>query len=113
MKDPKPFLILSKKNTSSSSRVGPFSYHLGCGYTRDEDGTLADPRKYVGKNLESYNKRFGEKPKKTRPLLVAGDHQEIDISEFWDQDQIKLYQTIDGQLIWLAGLGDLTLLSMS
>ena len=33
--------------------VGPISYHLGCGYTRDEDGALvADPRKNVEKILK-------------------------------------------------------------
>ena len=32
--------------------VGPINYHLGCGYTRDEDGTLvADPRKMLRKYL--------------------------------------------------------------
>ena len=34
-------------------------------------------------------------------------------NEFYDQDQIKQYQTIIGQLIWITGLGDLILLSMS
>ena len=48
---------------------------------------------------------FGEKLKKTRTPLVAGDHPEIDLSEFCDQDQIKEYQTIIGQLIWITGLG--------
>ena len=48
---------------------------------------------------------FGEKPKKTRTPLVAGDHPENDLSDFCHQDQIKEYQTIDGQLIWLSGLG--------
>ena len=47
---------------------------------------------------------FGEKPKKTRTPLVAGDHPETDLSELCDQDLIKQYQTIAGQLIWLAGL---------
>ena len=48
---------------------------------------------------------FGEKPKKTRTQLVAGDHPEIDLSEFYDQEQIKQYQTIVGQLVWLTRLG--------
>ena len=56
---------------------------------------------------------FGEKQKKTRTPLVARDHPEIDFSEFCDQDQIKQYQTIVGQQILLAGLGDLTLQYMS
>ena len=86
--------------------VGLLCYHLGCGYTRDEDGTLvADPRKYVDKIPESYEKMFGEKPKKARPPLEAGDHPETDLSEFCDEDQITQYQTIVGQLIWLTGLG--------
>ena len=57
------------------------------------------------KILESYKKMFGNKPKKTRTPLVAGDHPENDLSEFCDQDQIKQHQTIVGQLIWLSGLG--------
>ena len=86
--------------------VGPINYHLGCGYTRDEDGALvADPRKYVEKIFESYEKTFGEKPKKSRTPLVGGDHPESDTSDFCDHDQIKQYQTIVGQLIWLSGLG--------
>ena len=48
---------------------------------------------------------FGNKPKKTRTPLVAGDHPENDLSEFCDKDQIKQHQTIVGQLIWLSGLG--------
>ena len=83
---------LKEKYKPKLKGVGPLSYHLGCKYTRDEDGTLvADPRKYVDKILESYEKAFAEKPKKTRTPLVAGE--------------IKEYQTIVGQLIWLSGLG--------
>ena len=48
---------------------------------------------------------LGEKPKKTRTLLVAGDNPENDLSDFCDQDQTKEYQTIVGQLIWFSGLG--------
>ena len=35
---------------------------------------------------------------------MGGDHPESDTSDFCDQDQTKQYQTIVGQLIWLAGL---------
>ena len=62
MKDPQALKGVYKLKLKG---VGPLSYHLGCGYTRDEDGTLvADPRKNVDKILESYEKMFGEKPKK-------------------------------------------------
>ena len=107
MKDPKSFCItLKEKYKLKLKGVGPINYQLGCGYTRDEDGTLvAYPRKYVEKILESYENTLGEKPKKTKTPLVGGDHPESDISDFCDQDQIKQYQTIVGQLIWLSGLG--------
>ena len=35
---------------------------------------------------------------------MARDHPENDLYEFCDQDQIKQYQTIVGQLSWLSGL---------
>ena len=73
---------LKEKYKIKLNGVDPISYHLGCGYTRDEDGTLvADPK---------------EKPKKTRTTLVAGHHPENDLSDFHDQDPIKEYQTIVG-----------------
>ena len=59
----------------------------------------------LGKFLSLMKKMFGEKPRKTRTPLVAGDHPENDLSDFCNQDQIKEYQTIVGQLIWLSGLG--------
>ena len=104
MKDPNSFCDrLKEKYKLKLKGVGPISYHLGCVYIRDEDGTLvADPRKYVEKILESYEKMFGEKTKKTRTPLMAGDHPESDLSEFCNQDQIKQYQTIVGQLNWLS-----------
>ena len=107
MKDPKSFCdTLKEKYKLKLKGVGPINYHLGCGYTRDEDGTLvADPRKYVEKIIESYEKPFVEKPKKAKTPLVGGNHPESDTSDFRDQDQIKQYQTIVGQLIWLSGLG--------
>ena len=53
MKDPKSFCdTLKEKYKLKLKGVGPINYHLGCGYTRDEDGNLvADPRKYVEKIL--------------------------------------------------------------
>ena len=106
MKDPKSICdTLKEKYKLKLKGVGPINYHIGCGYTRDDDGTLVtDPRKYVEKILESYEKTFGEKPKKTKAVLGGGDHPESDTS-FCDQDLTKQYQTIVGQLIWLAGLG--------
>ena len=107
MQDPQAFCeTLKEKYKLKLKGVGPINYPLLYEYTRDEDGTLlADPRKYVGKILEFYEKMFGGKPKKTRTPLVAGDHAENDLSDSCDQDQIKEYPTIVGQLIWLTGQG--------
>ena len=65
MKDPTSFCdTLKEKYKLKLKGVSPINYHLGFGYTRDEDGTLvADPRKYVEKILESYEMTFGEKTK--------------------------------------------------
>ena len=51
MKHPQSFCDTLKEDYKLKLKgVGPLSYHLGCGYTRDEDGTLvADTRKYVDK----------------------------------------------------------------
>ena len=64
MKDPKSFCdTLKEKYKLKLKGVGPINYHLGCGYTRDEDGTLvADPRKYVKKYL-NHMKNFWRKTK--------------------------------------------------
>ena len=86
--------------------VGPLEYHLGCTYKKDPDGTLAaDPRRYVNKILESYERMFKEKPRKSRPPLEGGDHPELDTSELCDDHQTKKFQTLIGQLQWLISLG--------
>ena len=86
--------------------VGPLEYHLGCTYKKDPDRTLAaDPRRYVNKILESYERMFKEKPSKSRPPLEGGDHLELDTSELCDDHQTKQFQTLIGHLQWLISLG--------
>ena len=59
MKDPQVFCDTLMEEYKLKG-VGPLSYHPGCGYIRDQDGALvADPRKYVGKILESCQKCLG------------------------------------------------------
>ena len=61
-KDPKSFCgTLKEKHKLKLKGVGAMSYHLGCGYTRDEDGTLvADPRSMLKRYL-NHMKRCLEK----------------------------------------------------
>ena len=106
-KDPQAFCNeLKKKYNVKLNGVGPLEYHLGCTYKKDPDGTLAaDPRRYVNKILESYERMFKEKPRKSRPPLEGGDHPELDTSELCDDHQTKQFQTLIGQLQWLISLG--------
>jgi hypothetical protein len=44
--------------------VGPLTYHLGCNYFQDKDGTLCyGPRKYVSKKIGQFGSMFGCKPR--------------------------------------------------
>ena len=97
-KDPQAFCHeLKKKYNLKLKGVGPLEYHLGCTYKKDPDGTLAaDPRRYVNKILESYERMFKEKPRKSRPPLEGGDHPELDTSELCDEHQTKQFQTLIG-----------------
>ena len=70
-KDPQALCdVLKKKDNLNLKGVGPLEYHLGCTYKKDPDGTLStDPRRCVNKILESYERMFKEKPRKSRPPL--------------------------------------------
>ena len=86
---------LKKRYNLKLIGVGPLEYRLGCTYKKDPDGTLAtDPRRYVNKILESYERMFKEKPRKSRPPLEGGDHPELDTSELCDEHQTKQFQTL-------------------
>ena len=106
-KDPQAFCNeLKEKYNLKLKGVGPLEYHLGCTYKKDPDGTLAaDPRRYVNKILESYERMFNKKPRKSRPPLEGGDHPELDTSELCDDHQTKQFQTLIGQLQWHISLG--------
>ena len=106
-KDPQAFCNELKKGYNLKPKgVGSLEYHLGCTYKKDPDGTLAaDPRSYVNKILESYERMFKEKPRKSRPPLEGGDHPEFHTPELCDEHQTNQFQTLVGQLQWLISLG--------
>ena len=106
-KDPQAFCHeLKKRYNLKLKGVGPLEYHLGCTYKKDPDGTLAaDPRRYVNKILESYERMFKEKPRKSRPPLEEGDYPELHTPELCDEHQTNQFQTLVGQLQWLISLG--------
>ena len=65
----------------------PMSYHLGCDFGRDEDGTMHfSPKEHIEKMEECYCSMFGSKPKLTfMSPLEKGDHPELDNSKYLDQ----------------------------
>ena len=106
-KDPQAFYNeLKKRYNLKLKGVGHLEYHLGCTYKKDPNGTLAaDPRRYVSKILESYERMFKEKPRKSRPPLEGGDHPELHTPELCDEHQTNQLQTLVGQLQWLISPG--------
>ena len=106
-KDPQAFCNeLKKRYNLKLKGVGHLEYHLGCTYKKDPHGTLAaDPRRYVNKILESYERMFKEKPRKFRPPLEGGDLPEPHTPELCDEHQTNQFQTLIGQLQWLISPG--------
>ena len=70
--------------------AGPISYHLGCNFDRDENGTLCfAPRKHIKKMEDSFTNMFGFKPKQIYASpLEKGDHPKLDASEYLDEDNL-------------------------
>jgi hypothetical protein len=84
----------------------PLTFHLGCDYTRDKVGTLySQPKKYITKMVESYERFFNEKPKFTSSPLEKGERPELDDSPILDATGKSIYLSVIGQLQWLIYLG--------
>ena len=76
------------------------SYHLGCDFGRDGDGTLHfTPRKCVENIEECYCSMLGSKQKQLYILpLEKGNHPELDASKFLDQDTIQKHHSLIGAI---------------
>ena len=88
MKDPEAFLsVLTNKYKFKLKGLGPISFHLGCDFNRDQDGTLCmSPQQYIDRMATEYERMFGTKPhtRVTSPL-EKNDHPETDDSELLDK----------------------------
>ena len=84
--------------------VGPPDYHLGATFERVKDPEpfmTWGPVRYIQKILEQYERMFGEKVKNSRKIhapLEPGDHPELDISEFCNEDERTKYMSLIGCL---------------
>ena len=112
MLDPKSFIIKLKALPEEGGHGyqikgdGPLSFHLGCDYVRDRDGTLrAEPKKYIAKMLETYERLYNAPPKHYSCPLEKQDHPELDTSPLLEPEQVSEYLSLMGQLQWLISLG--------
>jgi len=107
-KDPKAITdLLQDKYQFKLKGTGPISFHLGCNFVWDNDGTICmSPQKYIKNLLGTYKCIFSSKPRQnvTSPLEKA-DHPELDMSDELDADGIKNYQSLIGALQWSVLLG--------
>ena len=99
--------LMAKPNNYKLKGTGPVTYHLGCDYFRDDDGTLCvGPKAYIERLCLQYESMFGKKPRAsyTSPLL-PNDHPELDDSDLLDDDGIHHYQSLIGAFQWIISLG--------
>ena len=108
MREPKAFTdILMEKYKYKLKGTGSISFHLGCDFFRDKDGTLCmAPRKYIEKMIDGYINMFKERPKmKFSSPLEKNDHPELDTSKFLDKTGVQQYQSLLGSLQWAVSIG--------
>ncbi len=106
-KHPKKYVdLLVNEHQFKLKGTGPISFHLGCDYKKEDDGTPCyEPAKYLEKMFVSYERMFGVKPTPASSPLTHGDHPEIDATVELDLQQIKMHQSMIGSLQWVVQIG--------
>ena len=108
-KDPQAIInnLEGKPHSFKLKGTGPVTFHLGCDFIRDDDGTLCvGPRTYIERMCTQYEALFGTKPKQTvTSPLEKNDHPELDTTELLDDYGIQRYQSLIGALQWTITLG--------
>ena len=86
--------------------TGPLKFLLGCDYFREGKTLCYAPKKYIEKMEATYVRLFGEKPsRKVSSPLKSGDNPELDTSEFLDEKDTKIYQSMIGAAQWVISIG--------
>ena len=108
VKDPQALIdTLTQKYKFKLKGTGAISFHLGCDFGRDDDGTLyMAPNKYIEKISTGYKLMFGRSPS-TRYMspLEKGDNPELDTTPLLDAEGIRRFQSLLGSLQWAVSLG--------
>jgi hypothetical protein len=102
MLDPKSFMdTLQEKYNFKLKGTGPFDFHLGQSFSRNDDGEMKISAKhYVDKMIDTYFQLYGEKPRKASCPLEQNDHPEMDDSPFLRQDETQQFQSLIGAMQW-------------
>jgi hypothetical protein len=106
-RDPKAITnALEKDYKFKLKGTGPLKFLLGCDYFREGKSLRSAPRKYFEKMEVTYERLFGEKPPhKVSSPLTSGDNPELDTSNFLDEKDTKVYQSMIGAAQWVISLG--------
>lgn len=66
-----------------------------------------DAGKYIKKIQDAYKQHFGSDSRKKNVLLPLAkrNHPKLDISEFLEEDDILIYQSLIGSMQWAMTLG--------
>jgi hypothetical protein len=98
--------ILEESHNIKLKGVGHLTYHLGCDYFCDRDGTLCyGPWNYIGEIMDQFEHILGYNPKEYTSSPEKG---EIDVTDELDEYGIKKFQTMIGCLQWAVYLGRFT-----
>lgn len=75
------------------------------GYVRQATNIHGLCQNYLKKMGDQYKLLFGVKPKHYASPLEENDHPELDESDFLDEDETRIYQSLIGCTQWVIQLG--------
>ncbi|KAG7343507.1 reverse transcriptase RNA-dependent DNA polymerase [Nitzschia inconspicua] len=87
--------------------IGKISHYFRIQFSQDEDRMLQlQQKKYPKKMTESYVRFFGSKSRTNACVpLERGDHQEMNLRSFLDEERTKFYRSLIGSLQWIVTIG--------
>ena len=76
--------------------TGSISFHLGCDFFRDENGTLCmAPRKYIDRMIDSYKNLLKKKiPSNYKLPLEKRHYSELDNTKLLDPSEVQKFQLL-------------------
>ena len=90
-----------------SKGVGPPEYYSGADmeYDRERKCWTKSAKTYIKNVVDKIEKLFDRKLKNVGSPLDAGDHPELDETDFLDEDETRKYQMLIGSAQWAITLG--------